>query len=63
VVDLSRSLRGEALPFNLEEGDIIYVPRSGIGNWNQALSEMLPSLQAISAVLQPFVQIKFLRED
>lgn len=63
VVDLSRSLRGEALPFNLEEGDIIYVPRSGIGNWNQALSEMLPSLQAISTVLQPFVQIKFLRED
>lgn len=63
VVDLSRSLRGEALPFKLEEGDIIYVPRSGIGNWNQALSEMLPSLQAISAVLQPFVQIKFLRED
>ncbi len=63
MVDLSRSLRGEALPFNLEEGDIIYVPRSGIGNWNQALSEMLPSLQAISAVLQPFVQIKFLRED
>jgi polysaccharide export outer membrane protein len=63
VVDLSRSLRGEALPFKLEEGDIIYVPRSGIGNWNQALNEMLPSLQAISAVLQPFVQIKFLQED
>ena len=63
VVDLSRSLRGQALPFKLEEGDIIYVPRSGIGNWNQALNEMLPSLQAISAVLQPFVQVKFLRED
>lgn len=63
VVDLGRSLRGEALPFQLEEGDIIYVPRSGIGSWNQALSEMLPSLQALSAVLQPFVQIKFLRED
>lgn len=63
VVDLSRSLRGEALPFKLEEGDIIYVPRSGIGNWNQALNEMLPSLQAISAVLQPFVQVKFLQED
>jgi len=63
VVDLGRSLRGEALPYNLQEGDIIYVPRSGIGNWNQALSEMLPSLQALSAVLQPFVQIKFLRED
>lgn len=63
VIDLGRSLRGEALPFSLQEGDIIYVPRSGIGSWNQALSEMLPSLQAISAVLQPFVQVKFLRED
>ncbi len=63
VVDLGRSLRGESLPYSLEEGDIIYVPRSGIGSWNQALTEMLPSLQAISAVLQPFVQVKFLRED
>jgi len=63
VVDLDQVLHGETLPFSLREGDIIYVPRSGVGNWNEALSELVPSLQAVSAVLQPFVQIKFLRED
>jgi polysaccharide export outer membrane protein len=63
VVDLDQVLHGQTLPFSLREGDIIYVPRSGVGNWNEALNELVPSLQAVSAVLQPFVQIKFLRED
>ena len=61
VVDLSRIMAGEALPLPLQNGDIIYVPRSGIGDWNAALSEILPTLQAFSAVLQPFVQINYLR--
>lgn len=63
VVDLGRIMRGDALPFPLLEGDIIYVPRSVVGNWNQAISEILPTLQAVSAILQPFVQIKFLTDD
>lgn len=62
VVDYDRVLRGDALPMQLEEGDIVYVPKSGFGNWNDAITEMLPSLQMISAVLQPFVSIKFLSE-
>lgn len=60
VVDLAKTLNGEALPFPLLEGDIVYVPRNGVGNWNEALAEILPSLTTVSAVLQPFVQIKFL---
>jgi polysaccharide export outer membrane protein len=63
VVDLNRIMRGQALPYPLLEGDIIYVPRSAVGNWNQAITELLPTLQAVSAVLQPFVQIKFLTEN
>lgn len=63
VVDFDRVLRGEALPIELAEGDIIYVPKSGFGNWNDAIAEMLPSLQLISALLQPFVSIKFLSDD
>ena len=63
VVDLRQSQRGLAMPFPLQLGDVIYVPRSGVGNWNQAINEILPSLQAVSAILQPFVQIKFLRDD
>jgi polysaccharide export outer membrane protein len=60
VIDLEKMLRGDALAFSLFEGDIIYVSKSAIGNWNVALSEILPSLQAVSAVLNPFVQIKYL---
>lgn len=63
VVDFAKVVRGEALPFMLKEGDIVYVPKSGIGTWNDAINEILPSLQAVSALLSPFVQIKFLSED
>jgi polysaccharide export outer membrane protein len=62
VVDFERMMRGQALPFTLQEGDIVYVPRSGLGSWNDAIAEMLPSLQAISSMLQPFVSIKYLSE-
>lgn len=63
VVDLDRVLQGQALPFPLAVGDIVYVPRSGIGNWNEALGEILPSLQTVSAILSPFVQIKYLKDN
>lgn len=63
VVDLNRIMRGQAMPFALMEGDILYVPRSRVGSWNQAIQEILPSLQAISAVLQPFVQIQYLKRN
>ncbi len=63
VVDFDKILRGEALPLPLKDGDIIFVPKSGIGNWDDAIAELLPSLQAISATLQPFVNIKFLMKD
>lgn len=63
VIDFDRILRGEALPLPLMEGDIVYVPRSRLGAWNDAVGEMLPSLQTISAILQPFVQLKFLSSD
>ncbi len=63
VVDFDKVLRGEALPMQLQEGDIVYVPKSALGNWNDAINEILPSLQAISAILEPFVQVKFLTDN
>lgn len=60
VVDFNKIMNGEAVPFMLAEGDIVYVPRSSIANWNVALGEILPTMQAFSAVLNPFVQLKFL---
>ncbi|MCC5830664.1 MAG: polysaccharide biosynthesis/export family protein [Phycisphaeraceae bacterium] len=57
VVDLKRVLAGEALPFELHAGDVVFVPRTPLGEWNDALAEIVPTLQAISAALQPFVQL------
>ena len=60
VVDVAKIRRGETLPFQLMDGDIVYMPKNMFGNWNDALAELLPTLQAISSFLQPFVSIKYL---
>jgi len=62
VVDVAAIRRGETLPMQLAEGDVVYVPKNAFGTWNDAIAEILPSLQAVSALLQPFVQIKFLND-
>ena len=62
VVDFDSVLSGKAVPMQLQEGDIVYVPKSAIAGWNEALSELLPSLQTFSSVLQPFVNIKYLNQ-
>lgn len=60
VIDFDRIMRGQAPPFMLVNGDIIYLPRTRMGSWNDAIAEILPSLTAISTLLQPFVSIKYL---
>jgi polysaccharide export outer membrane protein len=62
VVDFEKIMRGDALPLALRNGDIVYVPKSNLGNWNDAITEILPSLQAFGAILSPFVQIKYLKQ-
>lgn len=62
VVDLAAIRRGETLSMQLVEGDVVYVPKNAFGTWNDAIAEILPSLNAVSALLQPFVQIKFLND-
>ena len=63
VVDVAAIRRGETVPMQLIKGDVVYVPKNDFGSWNDAIAEILPSLQAVSALLQPFVQIKFLTES
>lgn len=63
VVDFDKIMRGQALPMMLQPGDVVYVPRSAVGDWNTAIAEMIPSLQAISTLLQPFVNIKYLKDN
>jgi len=62
VVDLEQVLSGQTLPLPLQDGDIVFVPNSPIADWNEALSLMLPSLQAIGAILQPIVQVEYLTD-
>ena len=62
VVDFERVLKGKNVPMQLQEGDIVYVPKSAFGTWNDALADMLPSLQVFSSALQPFVNIKYLKQ-
>jgi len=63
VVDVAQIRRGETLPFQLMDGDVVYVPKNMFGTWNDALAELLPTLQAISALMQPFVTIKYLTNN
>lgn len=63
IVDFSRILRGEAMPLQLQEGDIVFVPKSSFGSWNDVIAEILPTLQTISTILQPFVSIKYLSQN
>lgn len=63
IVDAERILAGEASPFELMPGDIVFVPNTALASWNEALSQLIPTLQVVSGVLSPFVQIKYLSED
>ncbi|MDD2580799.1 MAG: polysaccharide biosynthesis/export family protein [Desulfuromonadaceae bacterium] len=62
VVDYDKIMRGEAFGLPLAEGDVVFVPRTSLGNWNDAIAEILPSLTAVSAILQPFVSMKYLSQ-
>lgn len=60
IVDAAMIMRGQAASFALEPGDIVFVPPTAVASWNQVLEQILPSLQVISGVLNPFVQIRYL---
>ncbi|MBI4822363.1 MAG: polysaccharide biosynthesis/export family protein [Deltaproteobacteria bacterium] len=62
IVDAEAMLRGEAAPFMLEPGDVIVVPATPLADWNAAISYILPSLNAIGALLNPFFQIRVLAD-
>ena len=62
IIDATRLLAGEAADFQLAPGDVVYVPPTWVTSWNQVLSQLLPTLQTVSGVLAPFVQIKYLSQ-
>ncbi|HSF63994.1 MAG TPA: polysaccharide biosynthesis/export family protein [Paracoccaceae bacterium] len=60
VVDAAAMLAGRGLDFALEPGDVVFVPRSAMGEWNGALAQILPSLQVLGGVLTPITLIESL---
>lgn len=63
TVDVAKILQGEAAPFHLLPGDVVYVPPTAFTSWNQALEQLLPTLQTVSGILNPYVTIKLLTKD
>jgi polysaccharide export outer membrane protein len=63
IVDANRIIQGNAAPFQLEPGDIVFVPATAIASWNQVIALLLPSLQTVAATIEPFVQIEFLKKN
>ncbi|TLM69006.1 MAG: sugar transporter [Deltaproteobacteria bacterium] len=55
VVDLATIMDGKALPLEMRDGDILYVPKTRLGNWNETITELLPTFQVIGAAVQPFL--------
>jgi polysaccharide export outer membrane protein len=60
IVDFEKTMRGEALSFTLQDGDLVFVPQGKLQSWNEAIADLLPSLQLINQMLQPYVQLKYL---
>ena len=53
-IDLVRLTSGEAMDFKLEPNDIVFVPKSDLGDWNVIVREIIPSLQGLSMMAGPF---------
>jgi polysaccharide biosynthesis/export protein len=49
IIDTNAILRGNATDLILKPNDIVYIPRTMLGDWNQVISQLLPSLQAIQS--------------
>jgi polysaccharide export outer membrane protein len=60
IVNVSDLLEGKAPDVSLRPGDIVFVPNSAIGSWNEVVNQIAPTFEVISGALEPFVQLQFL---
>lgn len=47
VIDMEKVFKGKETDVELEPGDIVYVPPSGLTEWSRILNRIMPSIQAI----------------
>jgi polysaccharide export outer membrane protein len=62
LFDARRVLNGMAPDFRLEPGDVIWVPQNAVGDWNMAISAILPTLELIGGVVTPIALVQSLQE-
>jgi len=62
VVNYQKIVDGEAMDFALQPGDIVFIPNSRLGDWNEALGAIGPSLGVIGQALTPFVQFQIMKQ-
>jgi polysaccharide export outer membrane protein len=61
VIDYQRIINGETYDMPLQPDDIIYVPNNGIGNWNDVIEAISPSITLLSDAMYPFVLAEAIR--
>jgi len=63
VIDVQKMLDGQAVDYKLEPGDVVYVPQTKIGDWNDAISLILPSLELIGGIITPIALVQSLNKS
>ncbi|MET0282823.1 MAG: polysaccharide biosynthesis/export family protein [Polyangiales bacterium] len=63
VIDASKIIKGEAGDFELEPGDVVFVPARAFTTWNMAVEQLIPTLQTVSGLMNPLVQIRYLERS
>ncbi len=54
TVDIEDLQAGRAMDFPLKPKDIVYVPRTHVGDWNVMISQILPTIQLLNGLAGPF---------
>ncbi|CUJ82405.1 polysaccharide export protein Wza [Shimia thalassica] len=60
VVNVDKMLKGQALDYPLAPGDVVYVPQDSVGEWNDVIEMILPTLEVIGGIVTPIVLVKSL---
>ncbi|MGB0712857.1 MAG: polysaccharide biosynthesis/export family protein, partial [Gammaproteobacteria bacterium] len=58
VIDMKEVFKGRARDIELEPGDVVYVPASGLTEWSRIVNRIMPSIQALQTgiILQQTTQ-------